>query len=107
MAIYRPTNLTDEEQTQILMAANSYAGKRYGYLKIFLHFFDWLLVGEYAFRRLGRMDRYPICSWLVAHSYKKAGKHFGVPARAANPDDIWDFVTDSAHYSCIRELRPL
>ena len=57
-------------------------------------------------RRLGRLDRYPICSWLVAHSYKKAGKHFGFSARAASPDDIWDFVTDSAHYTCIRELRP-
>ena len=38
------------------------------------------------------MDRYPICSWLVAHAYGAAGVHFDVPPGAATPDDIWDYV---------------
>ena len=107
VAIYRPQNLTDKEKGLILGAANSYVGRSYGYLKIILHLLDWLLQGEYVFRRLGRMDSYPICSWLVANSYKYAGKTFRVASGAASPDDIWDFVTDSEHYTCIRELRPL
>ena len=80
----------------------------YGYGKMFLYLLDWVLLGKYVFRRLGRMDNYPICSWLVAHRYQKAGKRFGRPAGAATPDDIWDLVTDPQNpYRCIRELRPL
>ena len=66
---------------------------------------DWALLGAYVFRRLGRMDRYPICSWLVAHSYKAAGLHFGVAPGAATPDDIWDFVTTRTDR--FQEIRPL
>ena len=107
VAIYRPTNLTLPERKRIVDAANSYVGRPYGYLKIVLHLLDWLILGAYVFRQLGRSERYPICSWLVAHSFKKVGKHFGVPPGAATPDDIWDFVRESPHYACIRELRPL
>ena len=51
------------------------------------------------------MDRYPICSWLVAHAFAKAGKTFGVPPGMASPDDIWDFVNEEPEkYS---EIMPL
>jgi hypothetical protein len=49
-------------------------------------------MGAYFFRRLTNNGNYPICSWLVAHSYSKAGKYFGCEPGAAEPDDIWDFV---------------
>ncbi len=107
VAIYRATNLTNEEKTVIVKAANRYVGRPYGVFKMFLHLLDWTLQGTYWFRRLSRSDSYPICSWLVAHSYAKAGKYFGVDPGAASPDDIADFVEKSHHYVCIRGFRPL
>lgn len=113
VAIYRATNLTAKEKICIVVAAKRYEGRQYGYFKILLHFLDWMLQGAYVFRRLSADDDYPICSWLVAHSYAKGGKNFGVKPAAASPDDIWDFVTkrppnySPPKYTCIRELRPL
>lgn len=108
VAIYRPTNLSCADKQKILKAAEGYIGKSYGIGKILLHFLDWFLLGRNVFRRLGRIDKRPICSWLVAHSYETANKHFGVDPGAATPDDIWDFVTrDGNPYKRIRELRPL
>ena len=107
VAVYRAA-LTERERAAIAYSARSYVGRQYGYLKLILHLCDWLLQGAYVFRRLGRMDRYPICSWLVAHCYAKVGRSFGVPPGAASPDDIWDCVTERSHdYTCIRPLGPL
>lgn len=92
VAIFRPLNLSEEDTAKVVAKAESYVGRRYGYLKIAAHWADWLLQGAYVFRRLAREDRYPICSWVVAHSFAAAGKHFGVEPGAATPDDIWDFV---------------
>jgi hypothetical protein len=89
-------------------AAERYVGRRYGYLKMLAHLLDWLFLGVYLFRRIASMDRYPICSWVVAHAYGKTGRHFGVAPGAASPDDIWDYVV--AHpqeYRCVRALAPL
>lgn len=108
VAVYRPLNLLDADKTAICARAFSYVGKGYGYLKIAAHAADWLLGGAYVFRRLAIMDNYPICSWLVAHSYKAAGKHFGVPDGAASPDDIDDFVRRNPDkYECVWPLRKL
>ncbi len=64
--------------------------------------------GAYVFRRLAFMKRYPICSWLVAHSSNEVGKHFDVDAGAATPDDIWDFcVGNPDKYRTVLELGPL
>ena len=105
VAIYRATNLSEDEIRIITGAAESYVGRKYGYLKILAHLADWLLQGAYVFRRLARMDRYPICSWLVAHAFAKAGKHFGVSPGAASPDDIWDFI--QRHPDIYAEVYPL
>ena len=108
VAIYRPLNLTDQEKDIIVAAASSYEGRSYGILKIFLHLLDSLLLGIYLFRRLGCMDDYPICSWLVAYSFAKAEKDFGVDPGAATPDDIWDFVNRrDGKYSCVKKLGRL
>lgn len=93
VAVFRPRGLTPDQIQGIVRAAEAYVGRRYGYGKIVLHALDWVLQGAYVFRRLGRMDRYPICSWLVAHAYGTVGHHFGVDPGAATPDDIWDYVT--------------
>ncbi len=108
VAIYRPMNLTDEQIDLIANEALRQVGKSYGYFKAVAHFLDWVLLGAYVFRRMARSERYPICSWLVADAFKKAGKHFGVAPGAASPDDIWDFI--QAHpdiYEMIHPLKPL
>ena len=66
------------------------------------------LIRADVFRRVTKDDSYPICSWVVAHAYKAAGKSFGVKAWAANPDHIWDFVNkETDKYDKIRGLRPI
>lgn len=105
VAVYRPLNLTDDEIDIIVREAEEQVGKDYGFLKIAMHFLDWMFLGIYFFRRLVPDSRYPICSWLVAHSYSKAGKDFGVEPGAAEPDDIWDFIHERPRY--FREIHPL
>jgi hypothetical protein len=92
VAVYRPVRLSPDQIRRAVKAGEDYVGRSYGYGKIVLHALDWALQGAYVFRRLGRMDDYPICSWLVAHAYGKAGVNFGVPPGAATPDDIWDHL---------------
>jgi hypothetical protein len=93
VAIFRPVRLNVQQLHLVVTVANGYVGRRYGYGKIALHVLDWVLQGAYVFRRLGNMDDYPICSWLVAHAFGAVNVHFGVAPGAASPDDIWDFVT--------------
>jgi len=80
-----------EERETIVRKAQTYVGRPYGVGQLIFHFLDWLLLGAYVFRRLGS-DKYPICSWVVAHAYAVVGKYFGQPPGAADPDHIWDFV---------------
>jgi hypothetical protein len=91
-AVYRPINVPGLARKVIVATAEDYVGRKYGWLKIALHGLDWALQGAYVFRRLGRMDAYPICSYVVAHAYAAADLTFGVAPGAATPDDIWDFV---------------
>jgi hypothetical protein len=108
IAIYRPKNIPPEDMTVILAEAEDQVGKPYGFGKIIAHFLDWLLFGAYVFRRLTQDGDYPICSWLVAHAFSKAGYTFGVDPGAADPDDIWDFVVGNpGYYDRIAKLGPL
>lgn len=108
VAFYRPLHLTLEQREVVVRAAEKYVGREYSYFKIVLHVLDWVLQGAYFFRRLGGINDYPICSWLVAHAYAKVGETFGVPPGAASPDDIWDYVTTHlAEYQMVRALSPL
>jgi hypothetical protein len=93
VAIYRPKNLTPGQINVITATAERQVGKKYGIAKIVAHILDWMLLGAYVFRRLANNGDYPICSWLVAHAFAEAGKNFNVEPGAAEPDDIWDFVT--------------
>jgi hypothetical protein len=108
VAVFRPINLTDDEMAKIVAKAESYVGRKYGWPKIIAHLGDWCLKGAYVFRRLTQDDDYPICSWVVAHAFLAAGKEFDVPAGAANPDDIWDFVVNNPDkYRQVRDLIPV
>lgn len=105
VAVFRPVNLTAEEIKKIVAYAEMQVGRKYGYLKIAAHLLDWLCFGIYFFRRLTNDEKYPICSWLVACAFAKAGKYFDVEPGAAEPDDIWDFVT--RHTDKYSEIHPL
>jgi hypothetical protein len=108
VAIFRPLRLTPVKRAMIVQAALDYVGKEYSYFKILLHLLDWVLQGAYVFRRLGGINDYPICSWLVAHAFAKAGEIFGKPPDAADPDDIWDFIqTHPQKYRMLWPLSPL
>ena len=108
VAIHRATNLTPDEVKMIVATAEEQVGKKYGYLKIVLHFLDWLLLGAYVFRRLVPDNKYPICSWVVAYAFSKADKNFGVAPGVATPDDIWDFIENNPdRYQEVRPLTPL
>ncbi len=108
VAVYRPTRVSPADIDRIVARANGYVGREYGYGKIVLHALDWALQGAYVFRRLGRMDDYPVCSWLVAQAYASVGIHFGVDEGAATPDDIWDHVTaHPGEYARVRALATL
>ena len=105
MAVFRPLNVSPQDMTSIVIRAESYVGRKYGYLKIVAHFIDYWLGGRYVARRLTSSDNYPICSWVVAYAYGDGGLSFGVEPGAASPDDIWDFVT--SHPDVYQEVHPM
>lgn len=108
VAIFRPTNLTKEEIDEIVNYAEKQVGRKYGYLKIVAHLLDWFFFGIYFFRRFTNSSKYPICSWLVAYSFSEVGKYFNVAPGAAEPDDIWDFVTTHKDkYTEVHRLKAL
>lgn len=86
IAVYRPLNLTPMDKEIIVAKARSYEGRKYGFGKIALQ-----LVGVRGF-----VDKWPICSWVVAHAYGEAGYYFGRPPMKATPDDIHDFAAGRA-----------
>ena len=103
-------------------------GQRYGYVKLLLHAGDWLVTrGRFKlFRRLGRVDRWPICSYLVAVAFEEARTFQdlenpewlngdtkddfppsppmwpGFNSYAMTPDDLHDVVTGSPDWTLVR-----
>lgn len=100
--IYRPLNISRAGLRRIALRAELHVGDAYGYSKLLLHGLDGLLGGVRLFRRLAFVDRWPICSFIVADAYESEGYRFGVPMRAITPDDIADHVTTRVdHYARI------
>ncbi len=113
VAVYRRRNASGRSKAEFAGLAYMYRGKKYGYLKIGAHLGDYLLSkirgrDVYFFRRMVRMDNYPICSWMVAFPAKKLGWTFGNPPvdpRFLTPDDIDDeFRNNPGEWE---EVRPL
>lgn len=93
--VVRKLYLTPAGRQIIVEKALEYLGAKYGWLKIVAHAVDHFVFRDmYVVRRLAFMDNYPICSWVVAYAYFKAGYSFGVYPNAATPDDIFDFVVE-------------
>lgn len=102
LVVFRiPQPLSVEQKEKIVAKADEYHGLRYGFLKIAAHALDGFFGGVYLFRRLARMDSYPICSWVVAYIYKRVLDYqFGVKPNAAQPDDILDHCV-KADWQCV------
>jgi hypothetical protein len=119
IAVARPRNLTGPEIARIVAAAEARVGDRYGYGMILRHWGDWAL-GRLTFRRRtpvwlrrGADAKRLVCSGLIGSSlavvdaYAQVAKTFGMPAAAATPDDLWDFVmTEPGKYEVVRPLAP-
>ena len=112
-AAYRYIPMTADQQATVVRTAKGYEGRKYGYHRIAANVLDFGLSrtrgkNVYFFRRLAGMADYPICSWLMAYSFEKAGISFGVPTDAATPDDIWDWVTGHPElWLCVRPMTTL
>lgn len=95
--VWRTSDLTDETRLDVARYADSQLGRDYGYLKLIPHALDGLLSkitggSPYVFRRMFFLKNYPICSWLWACAYAKAGLKFGGDPEKMSPDDQHDFV---------------
>jgi len=82
-------------------------GQRYGYTKLALHFLDYALFRNRwrVFRRASSIDRWPICSYLVADAYRDAGFTWydarcggELNPRVATPDDLADVIKTSGEW---------
>lgn len=77
--------------------ALEYFGQRYGYFKLAVHLFDAFdPFGLNLMERIGWRDRYPICSWIAAYAYDRAGIDLrGLNPSLAQPDDLVDLAVDA------------
>ncbi len=106
-AVYRVNGMSEESGLAVATAARAMVGRKYGYVKMVAHFADYALSrlsgkDVHAFRKLCKIGKYPICSWVVAHSFDCAAKLlFGVPPDEAQPDDIGDWCERSCETSLI------
>lgn len=106
LEIWRNVNLDDEEAYILKLKALEYVGSIYGPHKILLHFLDALLeklFGKniYLFRRIGFINRFPICSWVVSFVYSEINYSFGIDKRFATPDCIHDYLVKNNNWKLV------
>lgn len=90
VAVFRHRTMTRDQALTVWARAAMSLGQKYGYATILTSALDWLLGGEFVFRRLTRGSIN--CSMLAARCYEKVGISFGVSSGQATPDDLWDYV---------------
>jgi len=102
VTIYRARNIGPEDRAAILKALHGHVGETYGYLKICLHLLRKLTGGR-DWLKLCTLDRYPICSYLVATAFEARGLTFRVKGKRATPDDMLDFCQSNPDkWECVR-----
>lgn len=92
VAVARPLNVGDVQMRLILDYMERSVGQTYGYGKIVLHALKKLGIPLLDRVERFQVDEWPICSYLVAKAFERAGLSFGVPAGLATPDDMYDFA---------------
>lgn len=90
VTIYRARNIGPQDRAFIVEGLHDRVGQSYGYAKIGLHLLH-KLTGRRRWLRLSLLDRWPICSYLMAIEFGRRGYHFGIDGRKATPDDMLDF----------------
>lgn len=88
LQVWRPLNLTEGDRAIVCREAVTYVGQPYGFSKLALH--------ALGLSRFAVLDGYPICSWVVASSYTRAGFTFGIDPSRADPDHIHDYCRSHA-----------
>lgn len=102
MTVYRPLNIGTIQRDRILERLRQREGQTYGYTKILWHLLR-KLSGDPDWLKMSLVDRWPICSYLIAVEFEREGLSFGVEGRRATPDDQHDFVRDNPDkYQLIR-----
>lgn len=99
ICIYRNTVFTIDERIRVVEKAESYIGRKYGVLKILAHMGDYFIGNRYFFRKMCKMDNYPICSWVTGWSYFKALQYRfnGLHPQFQTPDDQLDQCQNDWH----------
>jgi len=105
VAIYRRRRLMSEQRLVVVDKALDFYGNQYGVLKILAHALDRMLFDTYLFRRLAKLDRYPICSYLVARCFDEVDIWIGASPSRAQPDDIGDYIIE--HPDLFETIMPL
>lgn len=110
--VWRLAGISDRDRLALAAYARKHLGDEYGVCKLGAHLGDALLAKlcgghPYVFRRLAWLDDYPICSWLWAYAYDRVLDYgFGLPASAAAPDDMLDWITANPDdWSLVAESR--
>lgn len=110
--IIRAINLSDQERWIVANHVAAREGQKYGALKLLPQAIDgvlgWLSGEDTVLaRRVSLFPNLPICSYLAGMAYREIGKDFGVPAMAANPDEIDDFGNTSGKYTTVLDWQVL
>jgi hypothetical protein len=106
-SVWRKKDLTVSERIDLRDEALKYKGCFYGFWKLFLHAFDAFISKiwykeVFLLRRLQFIDRYPICSWLVAYTYYNALKYsFGTIPKLTDPDSMNDYTRKSEDFHLV------
>jgi hypothetical protein len=90
VAVFRPLNVEDEGIEEIQAEALAHVGQTYGWWKLVFHLAARLTRWQWV-KSLLFVDSRPICSYLVALAYQKAGLTFGIEGRSADPDEMMDY----------------
>lgn len=112
LKVYRRKGVSEDQRNKIAKNAIHYVGEWYGLTKLITHLGDALLEKMFGgqiffFRKLNHSDKYPICSWVWAFSYKRAlGYQFGIQPEGADPDTIYDYVVKNNTWELIYYSDP-
>ena len=90
--VLSPTNVTAVQRVAIAKASLLFSARGYGYLKILGQALDVLSGSRWFTSNIFTIDKFPICSYVVAEAYAAAGLDFGVPTKSTTPDDILDYA---------------
>lgn len=93
--VFRNAALTRKQQLRIASYAwRTYpAGTRYGWWKLLLH--------AAGLKRMLRLRKRPICSFLVGDAYEQEANYRfgGIPGMELQPDDAWDVMMREDYFT--------